>query len=36
MLLALLTLAGCGVDGSPTPPEITVSGEARIGVSGTL
>ncbi|MEH6833280.1 MULTISPECIES: argininosuccinate lyase [Falsihalocynthiibacter] len=32
------TLAACGVDGAPTPPEtttptgITVSGEARMGV----
>ncbi len=42
---ALLTLAACGADGPPRAPEpaaaapatgVSVSGEARIGVSGTL
>jgi len=36
------TLAACGADGPPRAPEpappagVSVSGEARIGVSGTL
>lgn len=37
---ALVALAACGVDGEPTPPGgdsgVTISGEARIGVSGRL
>jgi predicted small lipoprotein YifL len=43
-LIALALLAGCGVDGPPTPPpakaaqpaasgNITVSGEGRFGIS---
>lgn len=37
-ILSLLILAACGADGDPTPVEggISVSGEARIGVSGRL
>lgn len=35
-LLAVLTLAACGVDGAPErpdpPPGVHVSGDARIGV----
>lgn len=36
--LVFLALAACGVNGEPAPVEggVTVSGEARIGVSGTL
>jgi len=34
-LFALATLAGCGADSAPTPPDgVTVSGEASMGVSG--
>lgn len=38
LVLALVALAACGVDGEPEPVPggITVSGEARIGVSGSL
>lgn len=38
VLLAALVLAGCGVDGEPEPkgPGIAISGEATIGISGTL
>lgn len=44
ILLALSLLsfaAACGVDGPPTPPQATtpglsISGEARMGVAGTL
>lgn len=32
LLLACLTLAGCGADGPPEKPGITLSGEAKIGV----
>ena len=37
---ALLTLAACGVDGPPVPPEptpktgISITGSAEIGISG--
>lgn len=34
LLLSLLTLAACGADGPPVAP--SVSGEAQIGVVGTL
>ncbi|MES2435662.1 MAG: hypothetical protein V4586_17775 [Pseudomonadota bacterium] len=35
-LLALLTLVACGADGKPTAPAasgITLSGDARVGVT---
>lgn len=35
-LLTLMALASCGADGSPQEPEITISGEAKIGVKGTF
>ncbi len=41
-LITLALLAACGADGLPTPPSkahtsgISLSGEAGIGVSGTL
>lgn len=41
-ILALTLLAACGADGPPQrpadtpPPGVTVTGEARIGVSGSL
>ncbi|WP_413719177.1 argininosuccinate lyase [Silicimonas sp. MF1-12-2] len=36
--ILILALAACGADGEPEPVEtgVTVSGEARIGVKGTL
>jgi predicted small lipoprotein YifL len=38
ILLASLTLSACGADGPPQPPQsgVAVSGEARVGVTGTL
>ncbi|SMX24900.1 hypothetical protein [Boseongicola aestuarii] len=38
LALAFLALAACGADGAPEPVPggITVSGEARIGVRGSL
>jgi predicted small lipoprotein YifL len=41
VLTAGILLAACGADGPPTPPEerapgVTISGDARIGVSGRL
>lgn len=42
LALSLLTLtATCGVDGPPTPPQsqtpgVSITGEARMGVVGTL
>ena len=38
VLIATLALAACGADGEPEPVPggITVSGEAKIGVKGTL
>lgn len=36
-VLLALSLAACGADGEPQPPTkpgITVSGEAKIGISG--
>ncbi len=38
ILVSLLALAACGADGEPEPvePGITISGQARIGVAGTL
>ncbi|PZO66952.1 MAG: argininosuccinate lyase [Paracoccus denitrificans] len=39
----IFALAGCGIDGDPVPPSgstttpgITVSGDAQIGMRGTL
>lgn len=39
----VLALAGCGIDGDPVPPSgstttpgITVSGDAQVGMRGTL
>jgi len=35
LLLACLTLAGCGADGAPEPPTksgITISGDVAVGV----
>lgn len=36
--ILILALAACGADGEPEPvePGIAVSGEARIGVTGSL
>lgn len=38
LLILPLALAACGVDGAPKPPApgVTISGEARVGVVGTL
>lgn len=38
LVLALLALAACGIDGPPTPPEgsVSVEGDARVGVVGSL
>ena len=38
VLLIFAALAACGADGEPEPvePGISVSGQAKIGVSGTL
>jgi predicted small lipoprotein YifL len=41
ILATLAALAGCGVDGPPQPPQqaqpgVTISGEARTGVSARL
>ena len=38
LILAFVALAACGADGEPEPVQggITISGEARIGVTGTL
>ncbi len=39
MLLAVLAVAGCGVDGPPKPPQagaapgISLSGQARVGIT---
>lgn len=43
-LTALLALTACGIDGPPQPPQqqqqvkpgLSVSGEARMGVTGRL
>jgi|RifCSPhighO2_02_1023873.scaffolds.fasta_scaffold00035_51 predicted small lipoprotein YifL len=32
----LFALAGCGADGPPVAPGVTVSGETKIGIGGTL
>ncbi|SPH23364.1 hypothetical protein DEA8626_02428 [Defluviimonas aquaemixtae] len=38
LLICLATLAACGADGEPTPPDagsgLSVSGTVRVGVSG--
>lgn len=38
LLLVFFALAACGADGAPDPVPggITIGGEARIGVRGTL
>ncbi|WP_341863462.1 hypothetical protein [Gymnodinialimonas sp. 57CJ19] len=43
VILAVLTLTACGVDGEPERPEraahqpgISISGTAEIGISGTF
>lgn len=38
VLLSVLALAACGADGDPAPVEtgVSTSGEARIGVTGSL
>lgn len=39
LLLALLSLAACGADGAPTPPAepgLSVSGQVKVGVGGSL
>lgn len=41
ILLTVLTLAACGVDGPPQSPQspqpgVTITGDARVGVTGTL
>lgn len=41
ILLSVLLLAACGVDGPPQAPQspqpnVTVTGDATIGVTGTL
>ena len=37
-LATLALLAACGANGEPQPPEpgVSISGEARVGVVGTL
>jgi hypothetical protein len=37
-LISLVALASCGADGDPVPRDtgVNVSGDARIGVTGTL
>ena len=34
--VGLAFLAGCGADGEPVKPGVTVSGEARVGVVAKL
>ncbi|MEM7719985.1 MAG: hypothetical protein AAF222_12350 [Pseudomonadota bacterium] len=38
LILGLLALGACGIDGPPSQPEggISMGGEARIGVVGAL
>ena len=39
IVLAALVVSACGADGEPAPvgeDEISVAGQARIGVTGTL
>ena len=36
LFAALLALAACGADGDPVKPGVSVTGEARVGVVGTL
>ena len=35
-VLSLLTLAACGLDGEPTPPEATPEPQSRVGVGGYI
>ena len=38
IFISIFALAACGADGAPEPvePKITISGQAKIGVAGTL
>jgi hypothetical protein len=38
IILSLFALAACGADGAPDPvePGISITGQAKIGVAGTL
>lgn len=38
ILIGLMAMAACGADGAPEPvePGISVSGQVKIGVAGTL
>ncbi|MDH5451710.1 MAG: hypothetical protein OEY05_02000 [Paracoccaceae bacterium] len=38
LLLSILTVAACGADGKPTPPEsgLSVSGQVKVGIGGSL
>lgn len=38
VLLTVLALAACGVDGEPRPQQggISIDGDVRVGVTGTL
>jgi len=38
IILSLVALAACGADGAPEPvePGISVTGQVKIGVAGTL
>lgn len=36
LCLAVLALAACGADGEPVTPGVAVTGDAEIGVTGSL